>query len=493
MSDDTRASIYEKFTRDTGIMTFVYIITGLRSVILLPIIAKTLDASSYGIWAQVSATLILVFPLCTLGLDYALNRFIPHKTDKGEIGEIFFSVIAVVLSCSVIITVVILLLRNQIADSLFGDINMVSIAILMAGTLLFGTIASVCMNYFRAFRQTKTYAAFSIVLGVGEIGLVSYLVLTGYGIQGAMFALLITRVLVFLVAIGLIISQIGIRVPHFTNLKSYLGFSIPLMLLPFIWWILSWSDRYVITIFLDTAQVGIYTAGYVIGSSCAIYLGPLTVFMLAALSKLYEEKKITEVKTILSSSLKYSLILVIPSAFGVSVLGEPLLLLLTTAEFATASPFIVPLIASAAMLFSINSITAYSLQLVKKPRLIAITWLIAALVNLGLNFVLIPRIGIIGAAISTLFSFALASIVTTYLSLKVLTFDINWYLMGKSVIASILMGVVLWGVAPSGLMGVVLWIIAGAVIYFSALFLLRGLTREEIESLWRLFKRAVNS
>jgi len=251
VSAEITKGIYEKFARDTGIMTFVHIITALRSVILLPIIAKTMDAASYGIWAQVSVTLLLVFPLCTLGLDYALNRFLPHRTDKEEIGDIFFSAITAVLGLSVFIALVVLLLRNQIASTLFGDINMVSIIVLMAGTLLFRAIASVCMNYFRAYRQTKTYAVLSVILEVGEVGLASYFVLAGYGIQGAVFALLITRVLVFIVAFSLILNQIGMRVPHFTNFRVYLDFSIPLMLLPFIWWVLSWSDRYIICHFSE--------------------------------------------------------------------------------------------------------------------------------------------------------------------------------------------------------------------------------------------------
>ena len=47
MGEAIRARIYEKFARDTGIMTFVHIIVALRSVVLLPIIAKTMDAASY--------------------------------------------------------------------------------------------------------------------------------------------------------------------------------------------------------------------------------------------------------------------------------------------------------------------------------------------------------------------------------------------------------------------------------------------------------------
>jgi O-antigen/teichoic acid export membrane protein len=491
MANEESSGIYEKFARDTGIMTLVHIFTGLRSLVLLPIITKTLDAYSYGVWAQVTVTLLLVFPLCTLGLDYALNRFLPHKTDRGEIREAFFSILVVVMGCSAVIALIIILLRNPIADALFGDADMASIAILMGATLLFRALASSCTNYFRAFRQTKTYAALSIALEVGEVGLAAYLVLAGYGIQGAVLALLIARVFIFLVALALIIRQVGVSLPHFTDIKPYLGFSIPLMTLPLIWWILSWSDRYIITIFLNTEQVGIYSAAYVIGSACALYIGPLTDLMLATLSKLYDEEKIDEVKTILSRSLKYSLMLVIPSVFGVSVLSKPLLVLFTTAEFADANPAIVTLIASAVAVFGITNITVYSLQLVRKARLIALIWLIAAVTNIVLNLILIPWIGIVGAAIATLFSFTLASIIVTRFSLKSLPFRIEWLFVLKSLIASAVMGAVLWFAAPDGLAGVVLWIVTGAVIYFCILLLLQGLTREEIKSLWGLFKRAI--
>jgi O-antigen/teichoic acid export membrane protein len=164
----------------------------------------------------------------------------------------------VALLSSSVIAGVILLLKNQMADVLFGDVGMASIIVIMAGTLMFRTLASVATNYFRAFRQTRTYAILSVALELGEIGLASYLVLAGYGIQGAVYALLVTRAIIFLVAISLVIRQIGIRIPHFTNIRLYLGFSLPLMTLPLIWWVLSWSDRYLIAVFLDTAQVGIY-------------------------------------------------------------------------------------------------------------------------------------------------------------------------------------------------------------------------------------------
>lgn len=491
MGNEESSSIYEKFARDTGIMTAVHIVTGLRSLVLLPIITKTLDAYSYGIWAQVTVTLLLVFPLCTLGLDYALNRFLPGKTDKAEIREAFFSILLVVLGCSAVIAAAVMLLRNPIADALFGSADMAPVAALMGGALLFRAITSSCTNYFRAFRQTKTYAALSIALEVGEIGLAAYLVLAGYGIEGAVTALLVVRAVIFLIALALIIRQVGIRLPRFVNIRPYIGFSIPLMTLPLIWWILSWSDRYIITIFRDTAQVGIYSAAYVIGSACAIYMGPLTDLMLATLSKLYDEERITEVKTILSRSLRYSLMLVIPSVFGVSVLGESLLRLFTTAEFTSVSSALIPIIASAVAVFSIRNITVFGLLLTKNTKKIVIIYGASAIINVVINIILIPHIGIVGAAIATLVSFAFASFIVTRLSLKSLPFYIDWPFLLKSLAASAAMAAVIWLAAPGGLAGVVLWIIAGAVIYFCLLLLLRGLTGEEIRSLWSLFKRAI--
>jgi hypothetical protein len=49
MTNTEEPGIYERFARDTGIMTLVHIFTGVRSLLLLPIIAKTLDAYSYGV------------------------------------------------------------------------------------------------------------------------------------------------------------------------------------------------------------------------------------------------------------------------------------------------------------------------------------------------------------------------------------------------------------------------------------------------------------
>ncbi|HJH26261.1 MAG TPA: hypothetical protein C5S37_12365 [Methanophagales archaeon] len=77
-------SIYKKFTKDVGIVGITNIILSLKGLILIPIIAKTLGASEYGIWAQVLVTLELIAPIAAMNSDFTFVRFFAGVKDKKE-------------------------------------------------------------------------------------------------------------------------------------------------------------------------------------------------------------------------------------------------------------------------------------------------------------------------------------------------------------------------------------------------------------------------
>jgi O-antigen/teichoic acid export membrane protein len=126
-----------------------------------------------------------------------------------------------------------------------------------------------------------------------------------------------------------IISQIGIKLPNFTEIKPYLAFGLPMLPSYLFTWIINSSDRYVIEYFMDFASVGVYSASYSIGGIILMFMGPISMVLYPTMLKLWEEDKIEEVKTHLQYSLKYYLMLAIPATFGLSVLAKPLLVSLT--------------------------------------------------------------------------------------------------------------------------------------------------------------------
>lgn len=89
---------YGKFVKDIGLVGIAQILTNLRGFILLPILAKTLGAADYGIWAQLSITVNFLIPLTSLGLPNALIRFLPGTREQKDSQEqvwssVFFSLL----------------------------------------------------------------------------------------------------------------------------------------------------------------------------------------------------------------------------------------------------------------------------------------------------------------------------------------------------------------------------------------------------------------
>jgi O-antigen/teichoic acid export membrane protein len=233
--------------------------------------------------------------------------------------------------------------------------------------------------------------------------------------------------------------------------------------------------------FLGLAPVGIYSAAYNISQAAIfMFLAPISFVLVPTLSRLYDDNKMEEVKTHLSYSLKYFLMFAIPVTFGVSVLAKQILTIIATSEFVYTGSLVMPFVALSMVLSGFYSIIGTVLILVKKTKIYGLIWGMAALTNLSLNIVLVPYIGILGAAIATLISCAIASVITVRLSFRYLRFEIGLTFIIKSIVAAVIMALILWQLNPIGTLNVLISIGVGAVIYFIILILLKGIEREEV-------------
>jgi O-antigen/teichoic acid export membrane protein len=114
-------------------------------------------------------------------------------------------------------------------------------------------------------------------------------------------------------------------------------------------------------------------------------------------------------------------------------------------------------------------------------------WIVAAVMNLGLNFVFIPYFGIIGAAGTTLIAYSFAFILMTYYSFKYIKFDIDFRFILKSVIASVVMSLVIIRWSPVGLLNVLIVIGVCAVVYAAIIMIFKGVKKDEFAFFRELF------
>lgn len=471
---------YKLFAQRVGLVGVTNFIVGLRGLILIPILTKTLGVSGYGIWSLIIVTISLAMPLAMLGLPQAMVRFLAPEKDKKEIQEGFFSVSFTVLSFGLVLSLILFALSDFFALIIIKDISIAPIIRIAAFMIVLTAIDQTILSFFTAFRQMKKYSLFVISQNFIEVALIAYTVLSGFGISGAVIGLLTSRAILLAIMLPYIVSRIGFKLPNFSRLKSYLSFGLPMVPTTIFAWIIHSSDRYMIGYFMGSVPVGIYSAAYGIGFVIHMFINPVGIVLFPTVSKLWDEEKIAEFKTHLRYSLKYFLMLAIPSLFGLSVLAKELLLILSTSEFVSGA-ILIPFVASGLILYGAYNTFHYVLTSAKRTDLLAISLGTASVVNIALNILFIPIIGILGAAIATSITYTSVGIIVPFLSRRYLKFEIDWIFIVKSVVASLIMASLILIFNPRGLLEVIIATGGGGLIYFAILSLLRSFNKEEIK------------
>jgi O-antigen/teichoic acid export membrane protein len=471
-------SDYELLVKRTGLTALANLVVSLSPIVLLPILTKILTIQEYGIWALIVVTASLVPMLVTLGLPNAMIRFLAPVKNNDDIREGYYSIALVVLGAGFIASLILLLFEQSIATSLLG--NNRTVALLLPLITFVASYSIVPGTYFRTFQQAKRYSTVMFLQAVLYVTLVAAFVVLGLGLAGAALGYLITLLLVALISTYYVLRDIGVTMPSFSELKAYLKYGLPFVPSGVSSWALSVSDRYIITFFLGVAWVGYYSPGYQLGNMIGLLAMPFTILVPTALYQHYDANRIAEVKTIIRYSIKYFLAVAVPAAFLFSVLSKPILMVLTTPAIAANGYLITPFTALSSVLFGLFSIIVIILTFEKRTAIIGTMWIIAAVLNIGLNLVLVPYLGIIAAALTTLLGYGFVFGVTVIYSVRHMTLDVDFGFILKSIFASIVISsfVLVWHV--SGFLSISVLILICAVVYTAILFVLKGFTVSEI-------------
>lgn len=477
---------YKTFVKNLGLIGLVQSIVRFKGLILLPILTKSLGAESYGVWTQITVTISLLGPLLLLGAPDAMMRFLPATKDQKDAQKQIWSIAVFIIAITLLAASVFFLFAQQIGGVLQIPSQFI---ILLAIILIFGSANSILLSVFSAFQEMSRFALFLFILAAGETALVAISISAGYGILGAMASMVFIRLAVFLVVFAMVLKKIGLSFPNFARIKEYLAFSLPTFFGGTFYWLVQSSDRYLITGFLGVLFVGYYAPAYALALLINIIFLPIGLVLPQTLSKLFSEDRIQTIQTYLTYSLKYVLLLTIPAAFGLAVLSNQLLTILTTREIAANSSYVVPFVAVSMMLYGIYGIFSQALFLFKKTKIIGTIWAGSAMLNIGLNILFIPFLGILGAALTTLLAYIFSLSLTWYFSIKYLPFRIDWLSIGKSAAAASIMAILLVIAHPVGFAQTLIAVILGAALYGVLTLALKNFNQKEMRFFKTLLRR----
>ncbi|MDE2311518.1 MAG: flippase [Patescibacteria group bacterium] len=243
-------------------------------------------------------------------------------------------------------------------------------------------------------------------------------------------------------------------------------------------------DVVIITFLKGYQQTGYYTAAYKIFDLLGFFPSVVSYTLFPFFAGLMAKQALAEVRRNLEKYLRLMFTAALPMAVGGSILSSKLIALVAGPDYRAAAPVLAVLIWAPAILFvyiPVNSIVIS--QLTKKAM--AITGA-NVVVNIVGNLLLIPRYGIVAAAAMTVVSESLQGAFYFYFVHRNITrfsLGADFY---KPLLASAVMGILLWPLRASSLG---LSLAAGAAVYGSALLLMGFFSKNDLLTLKQLFRK----
>ena len=198
-------------------------------------------------------------------------------------------------------------------------------------------------------------------------------------------------------------------------------FGLPLTLSSLGGMLLTMGDRYILKIYSPLTEVGQYTLGYKFAS--VVNLVFVQAIQLAWPAIAWKKIKEPNAKRFISKILTYYSFVIIWAVLAISLFAEGIIHKLALNQSYWASSKIVPIIALSYALNGIYFLVGFIFHYKNKTQYLPLIVILSTVLNIGLNFIFIPSWGMEGAAIATLISYFMMSILTYKFAQKFYTIN----------------------------------------------------------------------
>lgn len=460
----------QRIARNTSVLFVSELITRSLSFFLVIILARYLGDVGLGKYSFIFAFTGIFYIISDFGISTLMARDIAKNKAlaKKYIDNLFaFKVILSVFT--VLAPTIFILLTDKTFD--------IKIGVLLAGiSTSFGYLAYPFRNVFVAYEKHVYHAIYSIIERAVAFLLGVAVLYLGYGLLNFLIVLVISNFASFIysyIVVSKKFSKVGFEI-DFAFLKKILKEAMPF-----------WFTTIFITFYfrIDTVMLGFmkgfqatgwYNAAYKIIDALAAIPFIVVLAIYPAMSRFHKVQE-TFLHLLYKRSFYYLFMLGLPLAIGVTLVADRLILFVYKSAFIN-SEIALQILIWALMFIFVNYVMGYLLNSIGKQVLFTYSTGFCALLNIALNFLLIPKYSYIGAGIATAFTEMVNFLVLFYLTTKS-GYTLNLLsLLYKPVLASVPMAIFLFYFRNLHLL--VLAPLA-VILYFVVLFFINGIGKEE--------------
>jgi O-antigen/teichoic acid export membrane protein len=455
------------------------LITGLLTPVLLIYIARQLGDEVFGKYSYVLALTTIFLLVSEFGIKSVAIRDVARDASDLEkyLSHVFFMKL-VISFLSVVVLVLFVNLMNPPRDTTLA-------AHIFAGGLFFQSMSYAFRWIFHAL-QIMEYEALQRVLERTLLLVLSVMViLRGYGLIALSFVFLITQIIVFICSIFFAAKKIVI--PRIRVDLSFLQYIIKtaifFALCEVLWIIYFKIDLVMLAKLKGETEVGWYNAAYVIVNFITLISMLSMQAIFPALAHFYKRER-DKLRETVEISFRYLLLIVLAVVPALFFFSEKIINLIYGSDYSDSISALKILIFVIIFLFP-NNLFAHTLAASNRHKVLSIINLAGVVVNILLNFILIPRFSYMGAGISTIITelmlcFLLYSAMSRFIKIR-----------SSKIILSLLPGLVAM-VLIINMASHFPWIpviVFSLLVYFVSAFLTGGIKREDISLLAGIIKK----
>ena len=410
-----------------------------------PVFTRLFSVEEYGILGLVSATLALLTGVAKLGVQNSIVRFhgeARHGRSGFDLKQFRSTSLLGMLAASLATTLLWILAVLALPSGYWSDPRIPGVLLLTAVLVVPRTLDSCLSNYLRAEQRSAAFGVYAVAkryLGLAAVLLtVLFVARSLYGYYAATLATETAAVLLLLAAIGRV-RDYSPRNFSPALLRRMLVFGVPMIAYELAGNLLNVGDRYVIEGTLGSGPLGAYSAAYNLCDYIrTILFSSLAQAILPMYVSCWEERGEAATRRFLGEALHYLLLLALPVVGGLWAVGGELLGLLASQKYQQAA-VVIPWVVAGMAVDAMVVIVGAGLFIHKRTALVAALVSACAAGNLVLNVLLVPRIGILGAAVATLASYAALAASMQWRSARVLPVPFPWPSAAKFAVLAALM------------------------------------------------------
>ena len=381
--------------KNTLLFTLNEVGTRLVTFFLVPIYTTSLSTGEYGITDLGSKLVNLLVPIITLNIKESIMRF---SLDKEADHRKIMSIGLISVFFELLLGLVVFPLAG-----IFSELDEFRLLIFIC--CISSGIYQLLISFLRGKEKLREYAICNILhILVISISNIIFLIYYRTGIKGYFWSIILSDIIVSIISAFVgdvfdVVINISVDLPL---LKSMLQFSIPMIPSSLSWWIMNYFDSTMVTKMLGSEANGIYAASYKLPTIVSVLSNVFNrAWTYSAIREDSSEDSTEYNNNMFSRFLSFQ---VIVTGFLLLII-KPFTPIYVRKEAYFVSWKYAPFLIIGNFFLSIGTFLSTYYTVNKDSKHYLYSSMVGAIINLILNFFLIPRIGLFGAAISTAFSY----------------------------------------------------------------------------------------